>query len=217
MTTALLIGATGLIGSHVLQELLKNPTYTKITTWTRSPFESKGPHHLNQIVDFNLSKFFPDTKADALFIATGTTIKKAGSQEAFKKVDFSLPVQVASHVRKNGTKTCVLVSAVDASAQSKIFYSRVKGECEDAIIALGFESLYILRPSLLLGHRKEFRIGETLAEWPSRALGPVLRGSWSKYRPIEAYDVACSMVHLGLNVQPGVHIHHYSEILRHAN
>jgi uncharacterized protein YbjT (DUF2867 family) len=136
---------------------------------------------------------------DAVFCALGTTIRKAGSQEAFRKVDFDYPLAVARAGRAQGARHFLLVSAMGASARSSVFYSRVKGELEDAILALGYPSVTIARPSVLLGDRDERRPGEELA----KKIGWLFPNRW---RPVEAASVAAALVQALRRARPGVEV-----------
>jgi len=149
-----------------------------------------------------------------LFCALGTTIKKAGSQEQFRKVDFDYPLRLAELGKHEGIRSFSLVSAMGANARSGIFYSRVKGETEDRIAALGLRALFLLRPSLLLGERDEFRRGERLASAVAKPLSILFAGPLSKYKPVEGAAVAAAMIASALPGNAGVHILELDEIAR---
>lgn len=201
--TVLLLGATGLVGGHILNRLLENETYERVIALTRSALP--GAEALstldNRIVDFGRPDEWRDqVAADQTICALGTTIKKAGSREAFRQVDYEYPLMVARAALNAGSRHFLLVSAMGADANSPLFYNRVKGELEAAIFRLGFPRVSIFRPSLLLGDRREFRPGE--------AIGQVL-GRWFRiaiprqYQPIHARTVAAAMVRIAVEDPPG--------------
>jgi len=159
------------------------------------------------VVDFDqLSSHAQYFRADDVFCCLGTTIKQAGSEEAFRRVDFGYVTEAAHIAAAEGAEQFGLVSALGADAGSRVFYNRVKGEAEDAVRALPFRSVHILRPSLLLGERKEFRLGERIAEAAAWALGPLMRGSLSRFRPVHSRAVAAVLVRLAGERSSGVKI-----------
>ncbi len=161
---ALLAGASGLIGGYCLQYLLQDPNYSRIILLTRNKLPVDHPKCEQHQVEFNeLSGYAKVMTADHVFCCLGTTMKNAGSREAFRRVDFEYPLEIARITRQNGAGTFLLVSALNADPNSKIFYNRVKGEVEEAIQALNFPTTFIFRPSLLLGERKENRPGRKSA------------------------------------------------------
>lgn len=195
MRSALLLGASGLIGKSCLEALLRDEIYSKVIVFVRKPLPLQHPKLQQQTVDFdNLEYHAHLMKTDDLFCCLGTTIKTAGSQDAFYKVDFTYPYQAATIASRNGVRQFLIVTALGASAQSKVFYNRVKGNVENAISGLAFQSIHIFRPSLLLGNRSEFRFGEKIAMFLFRMLGFILIGRWKKYRAIKASVVAEAMV-----------------------
>jgi uncharacterized protein YbjT (DUF2867 family) len=204
--TALIIGATGLIGKQVLHYLLASPIYKQINVLTR---RSTGVQHerLNEIF-FDFDK--PDAslvKADDVFCCLGTTIKKAGSEEAFKKVDFQYPLQIGRLAKLNGSSKYLIVTAMGADPRSFIFYNRVKGEVERELTDLHFETLHILRPSLLLGNRGETRVAEKIGETLAKILDPVMIGPLKIYAAIDSAKVARGLLALAQLPQKGVFIH----------
>lgn len=193
MKTALVIGASGLVGSECLQQLLHDKFYDRVIALSRKPLGVEHVKLLNQIVNFDDPQSFADyCGVDVVFSAIGTTIKKAGSQEAFYKVDFSYAYEVAKAAKAAGAQTHVLISAVGADAESLIFYPKTKGELEKAITELGFEHNIILRPSLLLGDREEERLGEKIGQ----KLNTVLKFVAPSYQGVEAAQVAKAMIKL---------------------
>ena len=195
MKTALIAGATGLVGKACLYELLESNSYARVTALVRKPIPLKH-HKLHQlVVDFdNLHAVKEELFANDVYCCLGTTIKVAGSQENFKKVDYYYPLELAHLTKLNGADTFLLISAMGADAKSSIFYSRVKGEVEQAIDTIGFQLFGIFRPSLLLGDRTEFRLGEQIAKVVMKGLGWLFVGPLKKYKGIQASTVAKAMV-----------------------
>jgi uncharacterized protein YbjT (DUF2867 family) len=201
--SALLVGATGLVGSHVLRRLLVHPDYARVTLWLRRELAVQHPKLVQSIVDFErLQQYAASLDAQDVFVTLGTTIKKAGSQQAFYRVDYNYPFQVAHLAQQRGAQRFLMVSAVDANPGSRVFYSRVKGEAEEAIGALGLPSVWFFRPSLLLGKRAELRRGERIGEGVGRLIAPLLIGRLRKYRPIAADAVAAAMVYVATHDSP---------------
>lgn len=206
--SALLLGATGLVGGHCLQLFLQDGVYEKIVAFVRKPLPFSPPKLESYAIDFEqLERHAAQTRVHDVFCCLGTTIKQAGSQAAFRKVDFEYPYRLAELALQNGARQFLLVSAIGADPASAVFYNRVKGEVEAAIAKLPFRSVHILRPSLLLGERKAPRFGEKLGEYVFKATAPLWRGPLRKYRPIAAHVVATAMLHLAKQESPGVHIH----------
>lgn len=195
MKKALIIGSTGLVGSHCLDLLLQDGEYSEVLALTRSKLSISHPKLTNEIVDFdNPSTWEKFTTTDVLFSAMGTTIVKAGSQVQFRKVDFEYPLAIATKCKENGAHTHVLISALGADSRSSIFYNKVKGELENAIASLEFKKNIIVRPSLLLGERKENRLGEKLAQQAFNLFGNLMVGPLARYKGVPASQVAKAMV-----------------------
>jgi uncharacterized protein YbjT (DUF2867 family) len=208
----LLLGATGLVGRHVLDGLLADDTCTHIRTFTRAPVGNvPGTGKLDaRVVDFDRSDQWRDQVAvDQVICALGTTIKKAGSRRAFRRVDYDYPLAVAQAARNLGCRHFLLVSAMGANPRSRIFYSRVKGQLEAALLTLEFEGLSLFRPSLLLGHRDEFRPGEAISRVLGRGLGAAIP---SVYRPIHARRVAAAMIQVAAQHPAGNRIYTSADI-----
>lgn len=143
----------------------------------------------------------------AVFCCLGTTIKKAGSQAQFERVDLDYPLKAATIAKDNGVKQFLSVSSMGANAKSRNFYSRVKGRTEEGLIAIGFQGLHLFRPSLLLGQRDEFRLGEQIAAVAMKSLGFLMVGKAAKYRAIPGATVAKAMVNIALADTQGYHIY----------
>ncbi|MCB0508275.1 MAG: oxidoreductase [Chitinophagales bacterium] len=215
MKTALIIGATGLVGGLVLEQLLNNNDYDSVVALTRKSLQNQHPKLKEVIVDFDkLEDYSENFKADVVFCCLGSTIKKAGSQAAFKKIDYEYPLKVAEIAKQNGTKKCLIISALGASKSSIIFYNRVKGEVEEALSQLHFDALHILQPSLIIGERNEKRFAEGLAQKLSPIYGTVMFGPFTKYKSIRAEQIAKAMVYFSKTDATGVQRHDNRELLK---
>ncbi len=206
--TAIVFGATGLIGSHLIQFLLLHPAYAKITVFSRRSLNLEHPKLATQIINFDQpAQWRQLLKGDDLFCCLGTTMAKAGNKEAFYKVDFTYSYQAAQIAKSNGIDQLLLVSSVGAHADSKFYYSKVKGQLEDAVKKLDFWSTHIFQPSVLLGKRNENRFGEKLAARLGKIIDRFTGGLLTKYRPIEAEVVAKAMVAAAQKLEGGIHIY----------
>ena len=205
---ALIAGASGLVGGHCLEMLLKSERYSQVISIGRRELPVINPKLEQKVVDFDkLHTFYADLDVDDVFCCLGTTIKTAGSKEAFYKVDHTYVVELARVTANKGASQFVVISSMGADASSMFFYNKVKGEMERDIQQVGFESVHILRPSLLLGNRDEERIGENLASKILKPLSSLMVGPLKVYRPIEAETVASAMVYAAAHQEKGVHIY----------
>lgn len=201
---ALLLGATGLIGGHLLQRLLADPHWSEVRTITRSPIALEHDKLRSVVLPLTQMASRPELFAvDTVFCCLGTTLREAGSRAAFRQVDFDFCVEAAELARAQGVQHFLLVSAVNARATSRVFYSRVKGETEAAIASLDFPSLSIFQPSLLLGQRDTRRTGEHIAGLALQALRPLTAWTGASWLAIEAARVADAMLVAGREPQPG--------------
>jgi uncharacterized protein YbjT (DUF2867 family) len=184
----LILGATGLVGTECLRQAIADDRISRITVLTRSPLSVRH-HKITEVVAplEEMEKYPAAFSTDAAVCALGTTIKKAGSQEAFRKVDLEFPLRAAMLAHARGAKHFLLVSALGANTRSSVFYNRVKGETEEAIIKIPFNRITIVRPSLLLGDRKEFRPGERFAQ----LFSPFIP---APYTPVHARTVAARLI-----------------------
>jgi uncharacterized protein YbjT (DUF2867 family) len=194
----LLAGATGLTGEHLLDRLLNEPTVARVLAPSRSPLAEHA--HLDN-PQGELLALLPqlDGQVDTAFCCLGTTIKQTGSQDAFRAVDHDLVLAFAARARALGARHLLVISAIGADANSTVFYNRVKGEMEQALRAQNWPQLTIVRPSLLLGARQEFRLGERLA-------APFMRWLPGKYRGIEATVLARALWRLALEEDTGTRV-----------
>ena len=214
--TALLAGASGLVGGHLLQRLLADPRYKRVVTVGRKALGIEHPKLRSLITDLDAIEAamagLGETVDDA-FCALGTTIKTAGSRAAFQRVDFGYVVAFARAARASNARRFMLVSAIGSSARSRIFYLRVKGETEEAVAALGFPALDIFRPGLLLGQRAESRPREALGMALAPFLNPLMLGPAKAYRGIPADMVAAAMIIAAGAERTGRQIHTYADMV----
>ena len=187
--SALLVGATGLVGSALLKRLLDSPHYARVEAWVRRPIAVSHPKLATEVIDFErLAE--RRVAAEDVYCALGTTIRTAGSQDAFRHVDFDFPVALAQAAARGGAQRILVVSSLGANQRSGAFYSRVKGEMEEGVRIAGVPKALFFRPSLLAGERSEFRPGERIGLLVGLVLGPLL----GRYRPIHAELVAAAML-----------------------
>ncbi|MCQ3018706.1 oxidoreductase [Pseudomonas tremae] len=194
----LLAGATGLTGEHLLDRLLNEPTVSRVLAPTRRPL-AEHPHLENPVGDLTALLPALDGRVDIAFCCLGTTIKQAGSQNAFKAVDLDLVVAFAQRARELGARHLLVISAIGADPKSSTFYNRIKGETEQALRAQDWPQLTIARPSLLVGSRSETR-------WVEQLAAPIAKLIPGKYGAIEACQLARAMWRLALEEQNGVRI-----------
>ena len=195
--TAILFGATGLIGSHVLQELLKDERYSHILLFSRKSIHTGSSKVIEIITGFEDKEILESNlHVDEIFCCLGTTIAKAKSKEAFRKVDYDLPVMIGVAAKKNGVTKMMVVSSLGADAQSNNFYLRTKGEMEQSLRSLALPSLHFFRPSMLLGSRNESRPAETIGKFAMQALSFLFVGGLKKYKAISAHSVAKAMINV---------------------
>jgi uncharacterized protein YbjT (DUF2867 family) len=202
--TALLAGSTGLIGNQLLHLLLEDPGYDKVIALSRKPLELTHQKLQNVVLEGDQLKQHNNLMAQDVFCCLGTTIRQAKTKEAFRKIDYDYPLELAKTVHANGAKQFLLVSALGSDKNSKIFYNRVKGEVESAIAAVGFNSFHIFKPSLLVGPRKEQRSGEDAAKVFYKIFGFLIP---KKYKGIESIKVARAMLAKAKENQSGTFAH----------
>lgn len=205
----LVAGASGLVGSALLHKLISDDRYDKIVLISRNPDISYTSEKIiSQLIDFDdLIHLKTKIRIDDVYCALGTTIKTAGSQDTFRKVDFDYVVNLAKWSQNNGIQRFMVISAMGSKASSAIFYNKVKGEMEEAIQKLQIPAVHVFRPSLLLGNRKEKRTGEKIAQTVMTTLGFIFQGPFLNFRGIKASDVASSMIDAAFETSPGFHVH----------
>ena len=211
MKTAIIIGATGLIGSALVEQILENSAYSKVVLLLRKPLTISHPKLIQEVIDFDKSDA-SKIVGDDLFCAMGTTLAKAGSKEAQYKIDCTYPFEIGKIAKANGVKQYILVSSIGADFSSSNFYLKTKGDLEQKIKSLDFQNFVSLRPSFLLGDRKEFRLGEKIGVIIAKVLSPLMLGGLKKYRGIEASKVAKSMQSLANQGLTSVHFVKSDEI-----
>lgn len=205
---AVLAGATGLVGEALLRQLMARKEYAQVRVFgRRAPAGATGKVRFVQTDFTRLDALAADLAVDDVFCCLGTTLRNAGSRAAFERVDYHMVVDLARAAHKAGAKRFIVVSAVGASLKSPAFYSRVKARMEQAVAELRFEAVHVVRPSLLLGARAEFRPAERLTALVAPLLAPLMVGPLRKYRPVHADEVARAMLALALGKDRGAHVH----------
>lgn len=207
--SVMLVGATGLVGGECLRRLQRDPSVRRIVVLARRPLVDAPSKAEIHVVDFDhLDDHAALFEVDQVMCALGTTIKTAGSRDAFRRVDFDYAFETARLGAERGARHFLLVSAIGAKAASRVFYLRVKGELEDAVRRLSYRSITIVRPSLLLGERRESRVGESIAKRVGFLFPPASR-------PVPAHRVALALVDAARTDAPGMHIIESVELRRH--
>ncbi|HYE54618.1 MAG TPA: NAD(P)H-binding protein [Chitinophagaceae bacterium] len=210
--TATIIGATGLIGSHLLDQLVQDDSISQVKIIVRRPVTVSHAKARVVQIDFSDQVAFKQAieGSDMVFCAVGTTQHKVkGDKAAYRKVDYDIPVTAAKFCAATGVEEFLLVSSVGANSRSRNFYLKLKGEVEDAVRQVNIASIAIFRPSMLLGNRQEVRQGERMAQAVMKALAFVIP---ARYKPIEAGDVARAMIAAAKQQIRGVKVYHYGEI-----
>lgn len=213
MKTALIAGSTGLVGSTLLQLLAGHAEYETIHILVRKPVDTTSPKVKVHVIDFEeLDNFAPDGSIDHVFCTLGTTIKKAGTKENFRKVDHDYVLKLGELAKTWGAEKFLMVSSLGASAKSSIFYNRVKGETEDELVRLNLSHLFIFRPSLLMGNRAEHRAGEKTAIAVYKVINPLFIGRLKKFKGIQSSQVARAMLSVALNMNEKFKVFESDEI-----
>ena len=211
--TALLAGASGLIGSQLLPLLLASERYAKVIVVGRKAVPVLHPKLMQVVTDLDkLDEVRLKLIADDVYCCLGTTMRQAGSKEAFFKVDFLYVVTLAAITASNFAAQLLVVSSMGADAKSRVYYSRVKGEMEAAVAQAPFRAIHIFRPSLLLGERAQPRLGERLAAAVLGLLRPVMNGPLLKYQPVTGAAVAAAMLRAAEDDGGGVRVHLSDEL-----
>ena len=210
--TAIILGATGLTGGLLLKKLLDDVRYDQIKIFSRKSIDFRHPkikEYLGDILDLN--SFDKEFKADQVFCCIGTTAKKTSDKNLYKRIDIGIPVTATKLCKKNKIDTFIVMSSLGANSKSKVFYNRIKGEMEEAVLKEGVLNTYILRPSIILGNRNENRLGEDIGKIMMRSFQFLMIGKIRKYRPIEADKIARTMIYLA-NVKPDLQIIEFDRI-----
>lgn len=215
--TAAVLGATGLVGEHLVQQLLNDPAFSKVRVLVRRPVKithSKLEMHLTDFDD--LAEYRSKLgKGDCIFCCVGTTQKKVkGDKKLYRKVDVDIPVNAAKIGKDAGFTKYLLVSSTGANARSSNFYLQLKGEVEKEIAALNYISFHAFRPGILLGNRQEFRFGEMIGKVVMKAASGLFFGDFKKYRAISAEQVAKAMVAAAKSDDKGMFTHHYNNMMQ---
>ena len=213
MKTALIFGATGLIGSHLLRGLLNDPDYKRVIAVVRKPLALVHPGLTTLIGDLaSLPALKPQLVADEVFITLGTTRKHTPDEAEYYKIDHDYPVQAAELARANGARSVFLVTAVGANVGSSVFYVRTKGEVERDVLALNFDHTHIFRPSMILGERDEDRPRERLFVAIWNLLNPLLVGPVDRYRGLTGEEIARAIAKAAQREAGKVRIYHWKEM-----
>lgn len=213
--SALVLGATGLVGGHLLDLLLDDPAWRRVVVLGRREVDRRHPKLEQRTGDLGRMEEHAEAfRVSHVFCALGTTLRKAGSREAFRRVDRDYVVAAARLAAAHGAERLVLVSAAKANLRSPFFYSRVKAEAEEEVLTQPLPSAAILRPSQLLGERGEHRPVEEAAQRVMRALAPLFVGPLRRYRAVSARTVARAMVRLAREAGPGARLVENDEILK---
>jgi len=203
------------VGGHVLRQLLEDPDYDRVTALTRRPLALTHKKLVQRVVDFDrLAEVGDFPRVHDVFCCLGTTIKQAGSQEAFRKVDLAYVVELGRMAVRHRASQFLVVTAVGADPRSRVFYNRVKGEAEEAVRRLQFDAIQIFRPSLLLGSRPQSRPAESIARVLSPLVAWAFLGPLARYRPIKAATVARAMVRIAREAPRGAHVYESDAIRR---
>lgn len=211
--TAMILGATGVVGTQLVKEISNSKTYSEIHLLTRREMKFTEPKCTGHVVDFdNLSQYAYLFNVTDVFICLGTTIKKAKSKEEFRKVDYDYVIEAAKMAKTSNVEKLLVITAMGANSQSKFFYSRVKGAVEGTLEHLEMNTVHIFRPSLLLGEREEFRAGEKIFGLLSNFVKFIFVGPLRPYRAIEPNKVAAAMYAAAQSTAKGYHFYNSAEI-----
>lgn len=199
LRSAIVVGATGLVGSSLIKQLCESNDYISVTAISRKPLS-----YNHEKLTVKIKRTFDEIEerdiefAHDFFCCLGTTMKKAKTREQFEKVDFQYPLHFASLAKKKGIEHFIVITALGSKSNSLFYYNRVKGKLEEQLKSIGLHRISIVRPSLIVGNRKEFRLKEKIGEYVLKVLNPILVGPFKKYRFIEASQVALAMLVIAL-------------------
>ena len=215
MKSAMVVGSTGLVGEYLIRALVNSKKFNRVIAIVRKPYFNDNENIEEIIVDFNTESPLKSlNQVNHVFCCLGSTIKKAGSKKAFRFVDFDLPLSFARWAEQKKCDSFSLVTSMGDDSKSKIFYNRIKGEIEDEISKISILKIQIFRPSLIMGDRKEFRLGELLGKGVFSLLNPFMFGRLRKYKAIHARDIAQGMVAHLTNNQFRVKVFESNEIIK---
>lgn len=210
--TAVVLGATGLVGSHLLEQLLKDDAFSTVRVLVRKPISIQHPKLQVHLVDFNNYADYQTKlgKGDSIFCCIGTTNANVKNDKTeYRKIDFDIPVNAARFGQEAGFQQYLIVSAIGANSNSRFFYTRLKGEVEEVIATFGYEGFHIFRPSFILGNRKEQRTGEGIFKKLFSAIDFLLPSQW---KPIQASAIASAMMSASKSGRRGMNIYNYKEM-----
>lgn len=215
MRSALVVGATGLVGSSLVKLLCESKEYAAVNVISRRPLDYTHPKLVVKLREFDQIADQDIEFAHEVFCCLGTTMKKAGSKQQFEKVDFEYPLTIAAIAKNRGIDHFIVISAMGANEKALAYYSQVKGKLEAELIKMDFPQLSIVRPSLITGERQEFRLGETVGDKVLKVLNPILAGPMKKLRSIPADQIALAMKVIALyGTKPKVAIYLSDELLK---
>ena len=197
MKSAILLGATGLTGGYVLNLLLSNNQYNKVIVFSRRYINIKHDKLQVIICDLlDLEEQRENFKADEVYVCIGTTTNKTPNKTLYRDIDFGIPVTAAQLCRENMIDNITIMSSLGANANSTVFYPKIKGEMEQSVLQMEIPNTYLLRPSIIMGPRKERRFGETMGKMIAFFIAPLMRGPLKKYKGIHSEDIAKAMINL---------------------
>lgn len=197
MKSAILLGATGLTGGYVLNLLLSNNQYNKVIVFSRRDINIKHDKLQVIICDLlDLEEQRENFKADEVYVCIGTTTNKTPNKTLYRDIDFGIPVTAAQLCRENMIDNITIMSSLGANANSTVFYPKIKGEMEQSVLQMEIPNTYLLRPSIIMGPRKERRFGETMGKMIAFFIAPLMRGPLKKYKGIHSEDIAKAMINL---------------------
>ena len=215
--SAIVLGATGLTGRHLVDRLVADDRYGEVRLFSRRSLEHPSPKIREYIGDIlQLEQFREDFTADVVFCCVGTTSSKTGDRNIYRAIDYGIPYHAALLAREKLIPSFLVISSIGANPKSRVFYTRTKGEMEEAVLALQIPHTCILRPSLILGDRKERRRTEEAGAVIMQSLRFLMIGNLRNYRPIEAATIASAMIHLD-QVRPDLKIVHSARIQEFGN
>lgn len=217
---AAIIGATGMIGNYLLEELLKDNYFDIVRAIVRHPYQKKSTKIEVKLVDFNDAESFKLALegCNTIFCCIGTTQKNVkGDTDLYRKIDFDIPLKAARFGKESGCKKFIIVTSVGANSHSSTFYLKLKGELENAIHSVGLDAVHVIQPSMLLGNRKENRTGESFLQNSTKLISGLFFGSLRKYKAIHGKTVATAMLYAAKKNDKGFFRYSYDQIIKLSN